>query len=130
MVAIALVDYGIAMVLLVFMTFILALGIGYWLFSICVKYREIQFILPFFTPKGGSWSLLRLVQLIQIRFMPWSDALSFQVVDKSEGDGVRGKYMRGWPGVIRPMLGWTVNFEADEQNQIEQLEKGRAAAKL
>ena len=34
--------------LLVFMTFILASGIGYWLSSICVKYRDIQFILPFF----------------------------------------------------------------------------------
>lgn len=33
---------------LVFMTFILASGIGYWLSSICVKYRDIQFILPFF----------------------------------------------------------------------------------
>jgi len=64
-----LVDYGIAMSilavlmvyykfvpnisivilpLLVFMTFILASGIGYWLSSICVKYRDIQFILPFF----------------------------------------------------------------------------------
>ncbi len=62
-------DYGIAMSLLallmvyyqfvptisivllpvlVFMTFILASGIGYWLSSICVKYRDIQFILPFF----------------------------------------------------------------------------------
>ncbi|MCK4732898.1 MAG: ABC transporter permease, partial [Methanophagales archaeon] len=64
-----LVDYGIAMSilavlmiyykfvpnisivilpLLVFMTFILASGLGYWLSSICVKYRDIQFILPFF----------------------------------------------------------------------------------
>lgn len=34
--------------LLVFMTFILASGIGYWLSSICVKYRDIQFVLPFF----------------------------------------------------------------------------------
>ena len=64
-----LVDYGIAMSilavlmvyykfmpnisivilpLLVFMTFLLASGLGYWLSSICVKYRDIQFILPFF----------------------------------------------------------------------------------
>jgi lipopolysaccharide transport system permease protein len=64
-----LVDYGIAMSILailmvyysfvsnisivilpliVFMTFILASGISYWLSSICVKYRDIQFILPFF----------------------------------------------------------------------------------
>ncbi len=64
-----LVDYGIAMSILavmmvyykfipnisivilpliVFMTFILASGMGYWLSSICVKYRDIRFILPFF----------------------------------------------------------------------------------
>ena len=64
-----LVDYGIAMSILavmmvyyhfmpkftilllpliVLMTFLLASGIGYWLSSICVKYRDVQFILPFF----------------------------------------------------------------------------------
>ncbi len=64
-----LVDYGIAMSILVFMmiyyrfvpgisilllpfiillTFLLASGVGYWLSSICVKYRDVKFILPFF----------------------------------------------------------------------------------
>lgn len=64
-----LVDYAIALVILVFMmlyynllpnvsivilpllvftTFILASGIGYWLSSISVKYRDVRFILPFF----------------------------------------------------------------------------------
>jgi lipopolysaccharide transport system permease protein len=64
-----LVDYGIAMSILavmiiyyhfipnftilllpliVLLTFLLASGIGYWLSSICVKYRDVQFILPFF----------------------------------------------------------------------------------
>jgi len=33
--------------LVVFTTFILASGISYWLSSICVKYRDIKFILPF-----------------------------------------------------------------------------------
>ena len=33
---------------LVFITFVPASGIGYWLSSICVKYRDVQFILPFF----------------------------------------------------------------------------------
>ncbi len=37
-----------------------------------------------------------------------TDAVSFQVVDKSEGDGVRGPYANDWPGVMRPMLTWTV----------------------
>jgi lipopolysaccharide transport system ATP-binding protein len=34
------------------------------------------------------------------------DIVSFQVVDRSEGDGVRGEYGGRWPGVIRPMLEW------------------------
>jgi lipopolysaccharide transport system ATP-binding protein len=34
------------------------------------------------------------------------DAVSFQVIDRSEGDGVRGIYRRDWPGVMRPMLRW------------------------
>jgi len=64
-----LVDYAIAMVimavmmayyrflppiaifllpLIVLLTFLLASGMGYWLSSICVKYRDVKFILPFF----------------------------------------------------------------------------------
>ncbi len=36
------------------------------------------------------------------------DAVSFHVVDRSEGDGVRGAYASEWPGVVRPMLDWNV----------------------
>ncbi len=42
---------GVAILLLpiiVLMTFLLASGIGYWLSSICVKYRDVKFALPFF----------------------------------------------------------------------------------
>ena len=42
---------GIEILLLpitVLITFLLASGIGYWLSSICVKYRDVKFILPFF----------------------------------------------------------------------------------
>lgn len=35
------------------------------------------------------------------------DAVSFQVVDKSDGDGVRGEWGTEWPGVVRPKLDWT-----------------------
>jgi lipopolysaccharide transport system ATP-binding protein len=38
------------------------------------------------------------------------DAVSFHVVDRSEGDGVRGPYTSEWPGVIRPMLKWNVGL--------------------
>lgn len=34
--------------IIVLITFLLASGIGYWLSSICVKYRDVKFILPFF----------------------------------------------------------------------------------
>jgi lipopolysaccharide transport system ATP-binding protein len=36
------------------------------------------------------------------------DAVAFQVVDRSQGDGVRGPYSNEWPGVVRPMLAWHV----------------------
>ncbi len=41
------------------------------------------------------------------------DAVAFQVVDRSEGDGVRGEYAADWPGVVRPMLDWTVDWFPD-----------------
>ena len=41
-------------------------------------------------------------------------AVSFNVVDHSDGDGVRGPYVGPWPGLMRPMLRWetTRNPEA------------------
>jgi lipopolysaccharide transport system ATP-binding protein len=36
------------------------------------------------------------------------DAVAFQMVDRSDGDGVRGVYANEWPGVVRPMLEWDV----------------------
>lgn len=33
---------------ILFVTFLLASGLGYWLSSICVKYRDVKFVLPFF----------------------------------------------------------------------------------
>ena len=37
------------------------------------------------------------------------DAVAFQVVDRSEGDAVRGTYGNEWPGVVRPLLDWRVD---------------------
>jgi lipopolysaccharide transport system ATP-binding protein len=34
------------------------------------------------------------------------DPVAFQVIDQSEGDGVRGPYVNEYPGVMRPMLRW------------------------
>ncbi len=42
-----------------------------------------------------------------------TDAVAFQVVDRSVGDGVRGDYANEWPGVVRPMLEWHVRQSVD-----------------
>ena len=36
------------------------------------------------------------------------EAVSFQAVDKSTGNGVRGAYTGPWPGVVRPRLNWEI----------------------
>jgi lipopolysaccharide transport system ATP-binding protein len=42
------------------------------------------------------------------------DSVSFQVVDASDGDAVRGIYGRKWPGLVRPMLDWEIrSIEAE-----------------
>jgi lipopolysaccharide transport system ATP-binding protein len=38
------------------------------------------------------------------------DAVAFQVVDRTDGSGVRGEYASDWPGVVRPMLEWHVQL--------------------
>jgi lipopolysaccharide transport system ATP-binding protein len=38
------------------------------------------------------------------------DAVAFNVVDRTTGDGVRGEFVGDWPGVVRPMLAWTVQW--------------------
>ncbi len=42
------------------------------------------------------------------------DVVSFQVVDRSEGDGVRGDFGGVWPGVVRPMLEWRIEQPSAE----------------
>ncbi len=39
------------------------------------------------------------------------DVVAFQVVDSMEGDSARGEYGKAMPGVIRPLLDWTTQFE-------------------
>jgi len=41
------------------------------------------------------------------------DAVSFQIVDQSDGDGVRGNTGGKWPGLIRPMLEWEVDYSGE-----------------
>ena len=42
------------------------------------------------------------------------EVVSFEVVDNSTGDGVRGPTNGAWPGLIRPMLDWEI--QAQPQN--------------
>ena len=42
------------------------------------------------------------------------DAVAFTVVDRSEGDGVRGPYGGLFPGVLRPMLDWRLESLSTE----------------
>jgi lipopolysaccharide transport system ATP-binding protein len=39
------------------------------------------------------------------------DAVTFQVEDRTDGDGARGVYPGRWPGVVRPMLDWQISQE-------------------
>jgi lipopolysaccharide transport system ATP-binding protein len=43
-----------------------------------------------------------------------SDVVSFQIVDRSDGDGVRGDYGGVWPGVMRPMLDWRIEQPSNQ----------------
>jgi lipopolysaccharide transport system ATP-binding protein len=38
------------------------------------------------------------------------DAVAFNVVDRSAGDGVRGEFVGEWPGVVRPKFAWRVEW--------------------
>ena len=40
------------------------------------------------------------------------DVVGFHVVDSMEGDSARGAYAGHVPGVIRPLLNWTTNYES------------------
>jgi lipopolysaccharide transport system ATP-binding protein len=42
------------------------------------------------------------------------DAVAFVVVDRSEGDGVRGVFANEFPGVVRPMLDWDAEQLSEE----------------
>jgi lipopolysaccharide transport system ATP-binding protein len=37
------------------------------------------------------------------------DAVSFQIIDRTAGDGVRGEHVGSWPGVMRPLLDWEIS---------------------
>ena len=46
------------------------------------------------------------------------DAVSFQIVDRSEGDGVRRDHTGEWPGVLRPMLEWGISVLGSESTGV------------
>jgi lipopolysaccharide transport system ATP-binding protein len=54
------------------------------------------------------------------------DAVAFQIIDQSDGDGVRGEYASDWPGVVRPRFNWTVDRDAD--SNVDADDRGVASA--
>ena len=40
-----------------------------------------------------------------------SKVVAFQVIDSQQGDTARGDYIGPMPGMVRPLLDWTTNFE-------------------
>ncbi|MEW6183463.1 MAG: ABC transporter ATP-binding protein [Bacillota bacterium] len=48
---------------------------------------------------------------VQVHFFE-RDAVSFQVIDSLDGDTARGRYTRRIPGVIRPLLKWTAQYQS------------------
>jgi lipopolysaccharide transport system ATP-binding protein len=47
------------------------------------------------------------------------EAVAFVVVDRSEGDGVRGVFTNEFPGVVRPMLEWSVEQVSGATSLVE-----------
>jgi lipopolysaccharide transport system ATP-binding protein len=42
------------------------------------------------------------------------EVVTFQVIDRSQGDGVRGPSTAEWPGVVRPVLEWRTEMSGPE----------------
>ncbi|MGI9067940.1 MAG: ABC transporter ATP-binding protein [Pyrinomonadaceae bacterium] len=58
-----------------------------------------------------------LVQASILSYLPFTklhtrepNVVTFQVIDRQEGDSARGDYVGAVPGVIRPLLNWTTEF--------------------
>jgi lipopolysaccharide transport system ATP-binding protein len=49
---------------------------------------------------------------VRIHFFE-SDSIAFQVVDTHDGDSVRGEYTGPFPGVVRPMLEWSTDYQPE-----------------
>lgn len=53
------------------------------------------------------------------------DAVSFLVVDHSKGDGARGEYVGHFPGVVRPLLDWHIEYHPE----MNEMKSGMASKK-
>ena len=42
--------------------------------------------------------------------------VTFHVVDSHDGDSARGDYVKRMPGVVRPLLKWTTQFNSNRAN--------------
>lgn len=48
-----------------------------------------------------------------------ADAVAFQVIDSLDGDSARGDYAGHLPGVVRPLLRWTTQFNPAESEIVD-----------
>jgi lipopolysaccharide transport system ATP-binding protein len=48
-----------------------------------------------------------------------ADAVAFQVIDSLDGDSARGDYAGHLPGVVRPLLNWTTQFNPAETEIVD-----------
>ena len=57
-------------------------------------------------------------------------AIAFQVVDSFDGDSARGDYDGPIPGVVRPKLTWTTEFQSRPRERVWLAGEASAAAEL
>jgi lipopolysaccharide transport system ATP-binding protein len=43
------------------------------------------------------------------------DVVAFNISDSTKGEGVRGPITFDWPGVVRPMLDWNIDFDREAE---------------
>jgi len=55
------------------------------------------------------------------------DAVAFQVVDSLDGDSARGGYAGPMPGVVRPLLNWTTQFQPEGRSSGVDVQTGSHA---
>jgi lipopolysaccharide transport system ATP-binding protein len=80
------------------------------------RVRAVCHVPPNFLAEGRHFVLAALVSYNpETLHCVERDVASFQVSDRTTGEGARGHYMGpNWPGVLRPMLPWRIEYLEEE----------------